>query len=49
MKKLRWGVLSTAKIGLQKVIPAMQQGEFCEMLAIASRSMEKANAGRCKT
>ncbi len=42
MKKLRWGVLSTAKIGLEKVIPAMQKGEHCEMAAIASRSMEKA-------
>jgi len=24
MKKIRWGVLSTAKIGTKKVIPAMQ-------------------------
>ncbi|MBT7809806.1 MAG: gfo/Idh/MocA family oxidoreductase, partial [Deltaproteobacteria bacterium] len=36
MKKIRWGVLSTANIGLEKVIPAMQQGEYCEMAAIAS-------------
>ena len=28
MKKIRWGVLSTANIGLEKVIPAMQQGEY---------------------
>ncbi len=42
MKKLRWGVLSTANIGLEKVIPAMQKGEHCEMVAIASRSLEKA-------
>ena len=42
MKKLRWGVLSTAKIGLEKVIPAMQKGEHCEIAAIASRSLEKA-------
>jgi predicted dehydrogenase len=40
--KVRWGVLSTAKIGLKKVIPAMQQGEFCEMTAIASRNLQKA-------
>ena len=33
MKKIRWGVLSTAKIGLEKVIPAMQKGEYCEMAA----------------
>jgi len=31
MKKIRCGVLSTAKIGLEKVIPAMQKGEYCEM------------------
>ena len=42
MKKLSWGVLSTAKIGLEKVIPAMQKSEHCEMAAIASRSLEKA-------
>ena len=42
MKKLRWGVLSTAKIGLNKVIPAMQQSKYCEITAIASRSLQKA-------
>ena len=43
MKKLRWGILSTAKIGLKKVIPAMQKSQFCEIIAIASRNLEKAN------
>jgi predicted dehydrogenase len=42
MKKLRWGVLSTAKIGLRKVIPAMQRGEYCSIDAIASRDFERA-------
>jgi hypothetical protein len=37
---LRWGVLSTAKIGVEKVIPAMQRGELTEITAIASRSPE---------
>jgi predicted dehydrogenase len=40
--KLRVGVLSTAKIGLRKVIPAMQLGELTEVTAIASRSLEQA-------
>jgi predicted dehydrogenase len=40
--KLRWGVLSTAKIGLRKVIPGMLQGEHCEMVGIASRDLGKA-------
>ncbi|MCB1715038.1 MAG: Gfo/Idh/MocA family oxidoreductase, partial [Candidatus Competibacteraceae bacterium] len=42
MKKLRWGVLSTAKIGLEKVIPAMQKGHYCAIAGIASRSPERA-------
>ncbi|HTH43299.1 MAG TPA: Gfo/Idh/MocA family oxidoreductase [Terracidiphilus sp.] len=40
--KLRWGVLSTANIGLKKVIPAMQQGETITVTAIASRDIAKA-------
>jgi Predicted dehydrogenases and related proteins len=40
--KLRWGVLSTANIGIKKVIPAMQQGENITVTAIASRDIEKA-------
>ena len=42
--KVRWGVLSTANIGVQKVIPGMLQGEYCTMVGIASRSLEKARA-----
>ncbi len=40
--KVRFGVLSTAKIGVQKVIPAMQMGENCEVTAIASRDKTRA-------
>jgi predicted dehydrogenase len=40
--KLRWGVLSTAKIALTKVLPGMQQGEQTEIAAIASRDLDKA-------
>jgi len=40
-KKLRWGVLSTAKIGLKKVLPAMQNGELTSITAIASRDLSK--------
>ena len=42
MKKLNWGILSTAKIGIEKVIPAMQQGKLSEIVAIASRTHESA-------
>ena len=40
--KIRWGVLSTAAIGLKKVIPAMQRGQFSTVAAIASRDLAKA-------
>ncbi len=40
--QLRWGVLSTAAIGLKKVIPAMQRGEHTRVIAIASRDLGKA-------
>jgi len=42
--KLRWGVLGVAKIALEKVIPAIQRGATGEVVAIASRSMDKARA-----
>jgi predicted dehydrogenase len=40
--KVRWGVLSTAAIGVKKVIPGMQRGEWSEVIAIASRDPRKA-------
>jgi len=42
--KVRWGVLSTAAIGLKKVIPGMQAGQFSTIAAIASRDKAKARA-----
>src|SRR5882672_8320729 len=41
-EKARWGILSTARIGTVKVIPAMQRGALSEVTAIASRDIEKA-------
>ena len=41
---VRWGILSTAKIGTEKVIPAMQQGELSRITAIASRDADRARA-----
>jgi predicted dehydrogenase len=40
--KVRWGILSTASIGVRKVIPGMQKGELCDIAAIASRDLRKA-------
>ena len=42
MEKIRFGVLSTAKIGHEKVIPAMQQSKYCEITAICSRNKNRA-------
>jgi len=39
---VRWGILSTANIGVRKVIPATQKAERCEVVAIASRDAERA-------
>jgi predicted dehydrogenase len=41
---LRWGVLSTAKIGIEKVIPATVAAARCEVVAIASRDLSRADA-----
>jgi predicted dehydrogenase len=43
-RKIRWGVLGVAKIATEKVIPAMQKCQDAEVAAIASRTLEKAQA-----
>jgi predicted dehydrogenase len=40
--KVKWGVIGVADIAMRKVIPAMQRGEWSEIVAIASRDLEKA-------
>ncbi|MBZ5577472.1 MAG: Gfo/Idh/MocA family oxidoreductase [Acidobacteriia bacterium] len=41
-QKVRWAVLGAAKIATAKVIPAMQRGEWSEVVGIASRDWNKA-------
>jgi predicted dehydrogenase len=48
MNKIRWGVLGVAKIATTKVIPAMQQGRFSTVTAIASRDRAKAEAAAAR-
>ncbi|MGA2562117.1 MAG: Gfo/Idh/MocA family oxidoreductase [Steroidobacteraceae bacterium] len=38
MNKVVWGVLGTARIGVVKVIPALQKSPWCDVRAIASRT-----------
>lgn len=44
MNKIGWGILSTARIGTEKVIPAMQASRHGEVRAIASRGVDRAQA-----
>ena len=41
-KKVRWGILSTAKIGLEQVIPALKNGQLADVVAITSRDPNRA-------
>lgn len=41
-QKVRWGVLSTARIATEKVIPALKKTQHCEVVAIASRRIDAA-------
>ncbi|HEV8338100.1 MAG TPA: Gfo/Idh/MocA family oxidoreductase [bacterium] len=42
MARLRWGILSTARIGLRRVLPAIAASETGALAAIASRAPERA-------
>ena len=42
MNKVAWGILSTANIGIKRVIPAIQAGQRGVVLGIASRDSAKA-------
>ena len=44
MSDVRWGVLSTARIGLEKVIPGIQRSRRGTVTAIASRDLGRAQA-----
>ncbi len=42
MQPVNWGIISTAKIGRERVIPAMLQGKLTRIEAIASRDLDTA-------
>ena len=48
VKKVRWGILSTANIGMEKVTPAIMRSAHSEVVAIASRDQSKAQAAADK-
>lgn len=43
-KPLRWGILSTARIGRLKVVPGMKTSPLCHIVAVASRDEGAATA-----
>jgi predicted dehydrogenase len=42
--EVRWGILSTARIAREKVIPGIRKAARCRVVSIASRSGERASA-----
>lgn len=44
MQPVRWGILSTAKIGRTKVVPGMMKSPSCDVMAVASRDEASARA-----
>jgi len=42
MRKVRWGQLGVAAIGVNKVLPAMRRGKYSAVDAIASRALTRA-------
>ena len=48
MEPVRWGVISTAKIAIEKVIPAMQRGTASRVVAIASANETRARGAAAR-
>jgi predicted dehydrogenase len=44
MKPVKWGIISTANIGMAKVIPGMMKSKEIEIIAISSRTLRTAKA-----
>lgn len=42
MTKIKWGILGTATIAVEAVIPAMLRSDYCEVSAVTSREVKKA-------
>jgi predicted dehydrogenase len=48
MTKVKWGIISTANIGVAKVIPGMLKSKELEIVAISSRDIKTAKAWAAK-
>ncbi len=47
-RRIRWGILGVAKIALDKVVPAIAAGHTGRVVAIASRTKDKAKAAAAR-
>jgi predicted dehydrogenase len=43
-RKVRWGIVSTAEIGVKKVIPGILKSAHSEVVALASRDLGRARS-----
>jgi predicted dehydrogenase len=48
MKPVKWGIISTANIGMEKVIPGMMKSGDIEIVAMSSRNLKSAKAAAAK-
>jgi predicted dehydrogenase len=48
MKPVKWGIISTANIGMEKVIPGMMKSSEIEIVAMSSRNLKSAKAAAAK-
>ena len=44
MKSVKWGIISTADIGVSKVIPGMLKSKLLDVAAISSRDIKRARS-----
>jgi len=47
-RKLRWGVIGASKFAITKCVPGIQASDLCDVVAIASRDLDKAKAAASK-
>ncbi|MEO9169332.1 MAG: Gfo/Idh/MocA family oxidoreductase, partial [Aestuariivirga sp.] len=48
MTKVKWGIISTANIGVEKVLPGMLKSDEIEIVAISSRNLKTAQSWATK-
>ena len=44
IRKVKWGIIGTANIARNAIVPALQSSPWCEVHAVASRNADKATA-----